>query len=132
MKIDSSEFVFQFARSSGPGGQNVNKVNTKVTLSWNIDESNSISHFVKKRFVSEFTRFITSEGLVKITSQKYRVQSRNIADCIMKLHELLKEVEKPPKRRVATKPTRASVKKRIQNKKFKSDIKKTRQKVKGE
>jgi ribosome-associated protein len=50
----------------------------------------------------------------------------------MKLHELLKEVEKPPKRRVATKPTRASVKKRIQNKKFKSDIKKTRQKVKGE
>ena len=132
MKIDSSEFEFQFARSSGPGGQNVNKVNTKVTLTWDIDKSKSINHFVKTRFKSEFSRLITSDGIVKITSQKFRVQSRNISDCILKLHECLKQVERPPKRRVATKPTRASVKKRIQNKKNKSDLKKSRQKIKGE
>ena len=130
MKIPESEFDLSFSRSSGAGGQNVNKVNTKVTLSWCIEDSKSISSFVKERFKKKYSRLYTSEGIVKITGQRFRTQARNISDCIEKLHEMLESVATPPKRRVATKPTKSSVNKRIENKKSNSKTKKNRQKVK--
>lgn len=129
MKILDSEFTFTYARSSGAGGQNVNKVNTKVTLTWDIEKSSSINSFVKDRFITKYTRYITGEGLVKIVSQKYRTQQRNISDTINKLHELLESVAKPPKKRIDTKPTRSSKQKRITSKKNKGQIKKNRKKV---
>lgn len=129
MKIKTEELTYSFARSSGAGGQNVNKVNTKVTLTWDIHASTSISTFVKERFTHKYTRYMTNEGIVKIVSQKYRTQSRNIADATEKLHDLLETVAKPPKKRVNTKPTRSSVKKRIESKKNKGQIKKNRKKV---
>lgn len=129
IKIDSKEFEFTFSRSSGAGGQNINKVNTKVTLHWNISQSASINSFIKDRFRKSFARYIVQEHIVKITSQKHRTQTRNIDDCIEKLHSLLTQVQKPPTRRIKTKPTRSSVKKRITTKKNKSQIKTNRKKV---
>lgn len=130
MKIPNSEFDFTFSRSSGAGGQNVNKLNTKATLSWDIDESTAIGPAVKKRFKEKFSRFITVEGKVKIVGQRFRTQTLNIQDCIDKLHEMLEQVAKAPRKRIATKPTKSSQKKRVDSKKKDAQTKKNRQKVK--
>lgn len=125
IKIDEKEFKFTFSRSSGAGGQNINKVNSKATLIWAIDDSISISSFVKERFKLKYKRFI-SDNLVIISSQKNRSQAQNIEDCKNKLHEYLSTVEFLPKKRRETKPTKGSVKKRLDSKKKKSLIKKMR------
>jgi len=125
--IDSNEFNFTFSRSSGAGGQNVNKVNTKVTLSWDIFKSKSISKPIESRFVKSFSRYITDEKIVKITSQRFRNQARNIADCVEKLNRMIEEIRIAPKKRIATKPTRSSNERRIKHKKEHSDKKKQRQ-----
>jgi ribosome-associated protein len=130
MKVSEKELEFSFSRSSGAGGQNVNKVNTKVTLIWDISASKSIGLYIRKRFEEKFSGFITNSGLVKIISQRYRTQPRNISDCIEKLHHMLSQVAQPQKKRIDTKPTKGSIKRRITGKKNKSDIKKTRRKVK--
>ena len=117
--IPQSELQFSFSRSSGAGGQNVNKVNTKATLSWDMDNSPSCFDQVKKRFHQKYKRFVVN-GMVVIHSQKHRSQKRNIDDCVEKLHELLLSVEFAPKKRRATKPTKGSVKRRLDGKKMNS------------
>ena len=129
LKVDESEFLFTFARSSGPGGQNVNKVNTKAVLRWDLDACKTISDAVKDRFKSKFQNRIQSDGLVVLSSDKYRSQEMNVKNCIDKLKEFLKLVAVAPKKRRETKPTRASKEKRITNKKQRSTTKKNRQKV---
>ena len=129
MEIPDKEFNFTFARSSGAGGQNINKVNTKVTMTWDISSSKSISSFVKERFIAKFSTAVNAEGIVQIISQKHRSQPRNISDCIEKLHAMLEQVAKPQKKRINTKPTKSSIRKRISTKKNKGDIKKNRKKV---
>jgi len=125
MEIPDSEFSFTFSRSSGAGGQNVNKVNTKATMSWNITETEVINTAIKKRFIEKYKRFIVGDNVV-ITSQKSRSQSQNIDDCIKKLQELIETVRVAPKFRKATKPTRGSVKKRLDGKDKKGKLKKMR------
>lgn len=125
LNINDAEFKFTFSRSSGAGGQNINKVNTKATLIWDMENSPSISSFVKDRFKAKYKRFIT-DGLVIINSQKYRSQAQNIDDCKTKLQEYLSSVEFPPKPRKKTKPTKSSVKKRLETKKKNSLTKKLR------
>lgn len=125
IKIPYVEYVFSFSRSSGAGGQNVNKVNSKATLSWGIDNSPSCQRSVKERFKTKFKRFVF-DGRVVITSQKHRSQNMNIDDCISKLNEMLISVEFAPKARRSTKPTRNSVKRRLDSKKKDSNKKKMR------
>ena len=124
--IPHSEFTFSYSRSSGPGGQNVNKTNTKVTLRWNIIESKAIKKDIKERFLKKYSRRILEDGTIVIVSQRFRSQDRNISDAIEKLNEMIESVRVAPKKRKATRPTRSSVERRLKEKKGKSVLKKGR------
>lgn len=124
--IPFTEFDFTFARSGGPGGQNVNKVNSKVTLRWNITSSPSLPSDVLARFRSKYHRRMTKDGELVMHSQRYRDQGRNVADCLEKLRELLLEVAVAPRRRKPTRPTKGSVQRRLTAKKQRSNRKQNR------
>lgn len=121
-----SEFVFTTSRSSGPGGQNVNKVNTKVTLSWNIHQS-ALSDDEKKVILEKLTSFITKEGVLMITAQEKRSQLQNKEEVIKKLEKLLIKAFAKKKVRKASKPSKAAMQKRIAEKKKAGEKKKWRQ-----
>jgi len=113
LKIPLKEFEFTFARSSGPGGQNVNKVNTKATLRWPLFQSQSLPEAVRQRLVAKYHRRVSQDGDLVITSQRFRDAGRNVADCLEKLRGILADAATPPKPRKATRPTRASVRRRL-------------------
>lgn len=116
LRIPLSEFQFSYARSSGPGGQNVNKVNTKATLRWPVMTSPSLPEDVRRRLLARHASRVTSQGELVVTSQRSREAGRNAADCLEKLRQLLIQVATPPKRRRPTRPTRGSVQRRLQGK----------------
>ncbi len=128
VQILRDEFQFTFMRSSGPGGQNVNKVNSKVRLCWNLQESSTLPEDVKARFIAKYKRRINSEGQFLLTSQRFRDQPKNIADCLEKLRELIFAVVTTPKTRKKKRPSFASKQKRLKRKKRHSQKKETRRK----
>lgn len=113
------EISFSFSKSSGAGGQNVNKVNTKATLSWNFSESLILSERIKSRFEKKYSKFLFS-GVFKISSQRSRSQQFNKDDCLEKLNQMLIHASKEPKRRKKTKKPKSAIEKRIKNKKINS------------
>jgi ribosome-associated protein len=126
--IPFTEFDFTFARSGGPGGQNVNKVNSKVTLRWDIIKSPTLPADVLTRFRAKHHRRMTKDGEFVMHSQRYRDQGRNVADCLEKLRELLLEVAVAPRTRRLTRRTKGSVQRRLNEKKQQSDKKLSRRK----
>ena len=124
-----AELRFDYARSSGPGGQKVNKSNTKAILFWALDEADGIPEPVKDRFLAKYGRRVSSDGVLVLSSERHRNQKSNQRDCLQKLTDMLLAVAKPPKKRRPTKPTKASKEKRISVKKSRGDQKKLRQKV---
>ncbi|MEX1097448.1 MAG: alternative ribosome rescue aminoacyl-tRNA hydrolase ArfB [Planctomycetales bacterium] len=124
--VPRSEFEFSFVRSSGPGGQNVNKVATKARLRWPVLESPSLPEDVRERFVARNRRRITREGEFVISSQRYRDQARNVADCLDKLREMLADAAVAPKRRKKTKPSRGARERRLTEKRQQSERKRRR------
>ena len=112
IRIPAEELHFQFARAGGPGGQNVNKVSSKVLLRWNPAASTALPAAVKARLLAGQRRRLTREGDLLLTSQRFRDQARNIADCLAKLRALVLQALHPPKVRRATRPTRSSREKR--------------------
>lgn len=132
IKIPLREFDFQFSRSSGAGGQNVNKVNTKATLRWDVAGTGSLPEEVRGRFLEKFRRRITLEGELVLSSQRFRDQGRNVADCIEKLRVMIEEAARRPKKRTATKPTRGSKERRLKEKHLRSDKKKRRGHVRAD
>lgn len=125
-RIPLAEFAFTYTRSSGPGGQNVNKVSSKATLRWALLSSPNFPHDARQRFLERFGQRLTGEGDLLITSQRFRDQDRNRADCLDKLRELLDSVARAPKRRRATRPTRGSRERRLREKQTRSDVKRMR------
>ncbi len=89
VRIALSEFSFTFVRSSGPGGQNVNKVASKAVLRWDVAASASLPDDVRQRFLEQYARRITNEGELVLSSQRYRDQGRNVADCLERLQKAM-------------------------------------------
>jgi ribosome-associated protein len=116
IQIPESEFHFTFARSGGPGGQNVNKVASKAVLHWDVAASPSLPAEVKERFSAQNRSRITTEGVLVLDSQRFRDQPKNVADCLEKLRELLLRSLHRPKKRRPTKPSRSSKERRLQAK----------------
>lgn len=132
ISIRLTEFKFSFARSPGPGGQNVNKVNSKAILKWSPEKCKSLPNAVRIRFIKKYANRINQENDFVISSHRFRDQGRNVADCLNKLRELILQVAEPPKSRKKTRPTAGSVRRRLTEKKQKSDIKKSRRKLQDE
>lgn len=128
ISIPLREISFQFSRSSGSGGQNVNKVNTRVTLRWIPASSAAIGSTTLARLLTKAGRKVNSEKVLQISSQRYRDQGRNVADCLEKLRLLVVSAAVSPKKRIKTTPSRAARKKRLDDKKRRSKQKQLRQK----
>lgn len=126
ISIRLTEFRFSFARSPGPGGQNVNKVNSKAILRWSPAKCKSLPEAVRIRFIKKFANRINQDNEFVISSHRFRDQGRNVADCLNKLRDLIIEVAEPPKQRKKTRPTAGSVRRRLTEKKRQSEIKKSR------
>ena len=131
LQIPLDEFEITYARSGGPGGQNVNKVNSKATLRWSPRTSRSLPEAVRERFVQRYAARLTNDGEMLITSQRYRDAGRNTQDCLDKLRDMLLQVARPPKTRRATRRTRGSVERRLQGKHRRSEAKEGRR-IRGE
>lgn len=126
LQIPLAEFEITYAHSSGPGGQNVNKVNSKAVLRWAVRGSPALPEAVRERFLQKYGNRLTTEGELLVTSQRDRDAPRNSHDCLEKLRTLLLRVVNPPKRRRATRPTRGSVERRLQGKRRQSAAKQNR------
>jgi len=126
IRVPLAELEFIFARSGGPGGQNVNKVNSKVQLRWNQLTSRSLPPEVAHRFRTQNRTRITEEGIFLLVGQQFRDQPRNKADVIERLRELLVEASKAPKIRRPTRATRGSQLRRLDAKKRRSSRKEGR------
>ena len=118
--IPRRELRFTFVRSSGPGGQNVNKVSSKATLHWNVAASAALGEEARARLVGMFGKRINRDGALVIVSQRYRERARNVADCLEKLHGMLEAASRPPKRRRRTKSTVAARERRLREKRVQS------------
>lgn len=123
IRIAWSDLDITYSRSSGPGGQNVNKVNSKVQIQWN---PSRLPDAVRERFLAKFGSRIQTDGELLIASQKFRDQHRNLEDCLSKLREMIQSVLIAPRVRRPTKPTRGSIERRIEAKKQQSQRKSSR------
>ena len=124
--IPAAELVFTFARSAGPGGQNVNKVNTKAVLHWRVRESPSLPGGVRTRFLAKYGNRVNAEGELVLACDEHREQGRNVTACREKLRAMIVSVLTPPRRRIKTRPPRAAVERRIQSKQRLSEKKRGR------
>ncbi|MCK5114174.1 MAG: aminoacyl-tRNA hydrolase [Phycisphaerae bacterium] len=126
ISIPDDELHVSFVRSSGPGGQNVNKVATACQLRFNIATTESLPAGVKERLVRQGGRKVTGDGVLIIDARRYRTQQRNHFDALERLKTMIAKAAVAPKKRRPTKPTKASKQRRLDSKQRRGKIKKLR------
>jgi ribosome-associated protein len=126
LAIAEDELVERFVRSSGPGGQNVNKVASAVELRFDAARSPSLPEDVRARLLARRDRRITDEGVVVISAQRFRTQDRNRQDARERLVAIVAAAMVAPVKRVATRPTRASKERRLTGKRERAQVKRGR------
>jgi ribosome-associated protein len=124
--IPLSEFRWEFSKSGGPGGQNVNKVNSKVVLRWNPATSPNLPGPVRERLLAVIAHRLTREGELLVASQRSRDQAKNLADCLSKVRALVRAAVVPPRLRRPSRPTAASQVRRVEAKLRRSATKRLR------
>ena len=130
--IKTNEIRFDFVRSSGPGGQNVNKVASAAQLRFDIRNSTSIPEEIKPKLIKLAGKRVTSDGILVLDARTSRSQSQNREEALERLRSLILEALHKPNPRRKTKPTPASIEKRLRNKKARGSVKRLRGNVKKE
>lgn len=124
--IPAQDFEVKFVRSSGPGGQNVNKVSTKVELRFLIEQTDSLTAARKRRLREAYPSHVTTAGEFVLSSDQFRSQSRNLSDVLERLAQMIAATWLPPKPRVKTKPSAAAKRRRLADKRAHGERKRER------
>lgn len=127
--IPAEEIHLHFSRSSGPGGQNVNKLNTRVELRFDLTATQTLTADQKSRVQKKLASRVNGRGELILFSERTRSQEKNIDDVLQKLGELLADALKKPKKRIPTRPSRSAREERLKEKKKRSDKKRLRGRV---
>lgn len=126
LEIPEHELEFRFTPSGGPGGQHANKASTRVEVVWNVASSTALGPRQRQRLIGALRNRIDGNGNLRLASARQRSQMQNRHEVVDRLQTLVRRSLVPPKKRVGTKPSRASKEKRLAQKKRRSDIKKNR------
>ena len=126
VRIPLREILFRFVRSSGPGGQNVNRVASKVMMRWSVRTSPSITDEVRARFVTQFASRINAAGELLLFCDRHRERERNREDCLERLSRMLESVAAPPRPRRRARAPRSVAEHRLREKRMRAETKRRR------